>query len=274
MTREMIITELQSRGYKAEVQNSIKNGVEIEGIRILTDSNIAPVIYTKAIIENAENENKSLDEVVSAIIGIYESHKSFEFGVNMLLDKEFILNNIYIGLQKASTEKIEKRICELDGIESYLYIRWKADREGNYSSKVSEEILGCANITASEAWEQAEANTNAETKIESMAKVMAEIIGCEYSEEMDEEIPFFVLTNKSKIRGASAILNKKLLAEFGKKYHTEKIVVLPSSVHEMLLVPYTEEIDLETFSKMVSEVNRTEVNPTERLTDRAYIISL
>ena len=274
MTREMIITELQSRGYKAEVQNSIKNGVEIEGIRILTDSNIAPVIYTKAIIENAENENKSLDEVVSAIIGIYESHKSFEFDVNMLLDKEFILNNIYIGLQKASTEKIEKRICELDGIESYLYIRWKADREGNYSSKVSEEILGCANITASEAWEQAEANTNAETKIESMAKVMAEIIGCEYSEETDEEIPFFVLTNKSKIRGASAILNKKLLAEFGKKYHTEKIVVLPSSVHEMLLVPYTEEIDLETFSKMVSEVNRTEVNPTERLTDRAYIISL
>lgn len=54
MTREMIITELHNRGYNAEEQNTLKNGVELEGIRILTDSNIAPVIYTKAIIENAK----------------------------------------------------------------------------------------------------------------------------------------------------------------------------------------------------------------------------
>ena len=67
MTREMIITELQNRGYNAEAQNTIKNGVELEGIRILTDCNIAPVIYTESIISNAEEENKSLDEVVSAI---------------------------------------------------------------------------------------------------------------------------------------------------------------------------------------------------------------
>jgi len=53
-----------------------------------------------------------------------------------------------------------------------------------------------------------------------------------------------------------------------------KIVVLPSSVHEMLLVPYTEEMSLEDFSAMVSEVNNTEVRPEERLTDRAYIITL
>ena len=81
-------------------------------IRILTDSNITPVIYTKAIIENAENENKSLDEVVSAIIGTYESHKSFEFDVNMLFDRDFILNSIFVGLQKVSTEDIEKKLCE------------------------------------------------------------------------------------------------------------------------------------------------------------------
>ena len=42
----------------------------------------------------------------------------------------------------------------------------------------------------------------------------------------------------------------------------------------MLLVPYTEEIDLDTFSDMVGQVNSSEVDPTERLTDRAYIITL
>ena len=274
MTREMIITELQNRGYKAEAQNAIKNGVELEGIRILTDSNIAPIIYTDAIIENAEKENKSLDEVVSAIIGTFESYKSFSFDVNSLFDKDFVLNGLYIGLQKDSTEDIVKRTCDLDGIESYLYIRGEADKDGSYSIKVSKAILERANITEVEAWEKAEANTNAETSLESMAKVLSEMMGFEYSEEMDEMTPFYVISNKCKVKGASAILNKKVLSDFGKRYNTDKIVVLPSSVHEMLVAPYTEEIDLDTFTSMVEEVNNTQVEPTERLTDRAYIITL
>ena len=275
MTREMIITELSNRGYKAEAQNTIKNGVELEGIRILTDSNIAPVIYTKAIIENAENENKSLDEVVSAIISTYESHKSFEFDVNMLFDRDFVLNSIFVGLQKVSTEDIEKKLCEdFEGIESYLYIRGEADREGSYSIKVSKAILDRANISEVEAWEQAQTNTEAETSLESMAKVMADIMGMDFTEELEGMTPIYVISNKSKVKGASAVLNKEVLAEFGKKYNTNKIVVLPSSVHEMLLVPYTEETDLDTFSAMVTDVNNAEVDPTERLTNRAYIITL
>lgn len=275
MTREIIINELNNRGYKAEAQNTIKNGVELEGIRILTDSNIAPVIYTEAIIENAENEGKTLDEVVSAIIGTYESHKSFEFDVNMLFDRDFILNSIFVGLQRVSTEDIEKKLCEdFEGIESYLYIRGEADREGSYSIKVSKAILDRANISEVEAWEQAQTNTEAETSLESMAKVMSEMLGFEYSEEMDEQTPFFIISNTSRVKGASAILNKKVLAEFGERYHTDKIVVLPSSIHEMLLVPYTEEIDIDTFSDMVASVNGSEVEPMDKLVDRAFIITL
>lgn len=272
---EMIINELNSRGYKAEAQNTIKNGVELEGIRILTDSNIAPVIYTKAIIENAENENKSLDEIVSAIVRTYESHKSFEFDVNMLFDRDFILNSIFVGLQKVSTEDIEKKLCEdFEGIESYLYIRGEADREGSYSIKVSKAILDRANISEVEAWEQAQTNTEAETSLESMAKVMCEMMNMEYSEDMDEMTPFFIISNKSKVKGASAILNKKVLAEFCERYHTNKIVVLPSSVHEMMLIPCDDESKLDMYSNLVKEVNYTQVDPVDRLTDRAYILEI
>ena len=107
-----------------------------------------------------------------------------------------------------------------------------------------------------------------------MAKVMCSVMNMEYLEEMEDMTPLYVLTNTSKTKGASAILNKKALVEFGKKHNTDKIVVLPSSVHEMLLIPYTEETDIDTFSAMVEEVNNAEVDPTERLTDRAYIITL
>ena len=42
----------------------------------------------------------------------------------------------------------------------------------------------------------------------------------------------------------------------------------------MLLIPYTEEMSLDEFSAMVTEVNGNEVAPEERLTDRAYIVTL
>lgn len=274
MTREMIITELNNRGYKADAQNSIKNGVVLEGIKILTDCNVAPIIYTEKIIENAEKQHKALDDVVSEIIGLYESSKSVNFDVNMFSDRKYILNNIYIGVQKDSNEDIEKRPCDLEGIESYLYIRGESDKDGFFSAKVSSAILERSDISEREAWEKAEANTNAETTIISMAKFMFPMMNTECSEEMADMPPLYVLTNASAIKGASAILNKQALAEFGKKHKTNKIVVLPSSVNEMLLTPYTEETDIDAFSAMVEEINNAEVDPTERLTNKAYIITL
>lgn len=274
MTKEMIITELQNRGYNAESQNSLKNGVVFEGIRIFTDSIIAPVIYTSEIIRHAEEENKNIDEVVNAIINIYESNKTVDFNLDDLFNKEFILNHLFIGLQKESTEQLVKRDCELDGIESYLYIRREKSEGESYSVKLSVPLMERVGIVESDAWMYAESNTYAETTIQSMAKIMSEMMGMEYTEEMDEMTPFYVITNKSKVKGASAILDKKSLLEFAEKYDTKKLVVLPSSVHEMLILPYTEDVSLDEFSEMVGEVNSSEVEPSEQLGNKAFIITL
>lgn len=274
MTREMIITELKNRGYNAEAQTNIKNGVAFEGIRIMASSNVAPVIYTDDILRRAEEENKNLDEVVSAIIGIYEANCSIDFDINELFDREFVLSHLYIGLQKESTEELIKRGCDLEGIESYLYIRRDRNEGEGYSVKLNEGILERANITEKEAWRSAEYNTNRETKIQSMASVMAELYGMDDFEEFEGLTPLYVISNECKMKGASAILNKEALAQFARSHNTEDIIIIPSSIHEMLLVPYIEDMDLDYFSAMVREVNNTEVRPEERLTDRAYIVTV
>lgn len=272
--RTLIIDELAKRGYRAEAQNTIKNGVELEGICIMSESPIAPVIYTEELIKHAERDGKSLSDVVSAIINIYESNKTVDFNINELFDRDFILNHLYIGLQKESTEELVKRACtELEGIESYLYIRRERNEGDSYSVKLTRQLLERADISEVEAWEYAEAHTYAETTITSMAKVMCEMMNMEYSEDMEDMTPFYVLTNTSRVKGASAILNKKILSEFGKKYHTEKIVAIPSSVHEFLILPYTEEMNIDDFSNMVNEVNVSEVDPTEQLGTKAFIIT-
>lgn len=52
-----------------------------------------------------------------------------------------------------------------------------------------------------------------------------------------------------------------------------EFVLLPSSIHECILVPHTRESDLEMFENMVKEVNATTVDPLERLVDRAYLLT-
>ena len=272
MTREMIINELTNRGYNAVAQDSTKNGVILEGIVIRTEgSAIAPVIYTKELISKAEAEGKSLDDVVLRVIDTYEAHKDTTFDITQLTDRDFVLSHIRIGLQKESSEELIKGASELEGIESYLYICGDMGEDG-YSIKVSKEYLVKSDVTEAEAWEQAKKNTFADTKIESMAKVLSKMMGIPYTEELEEATPFYVISNTKNIKGASAICDRKHLSEFTEKHHTKKLLVLPSSVHEMIIVPYTDDMDIDMFSDMVSQVNASEVAPEERLTDRAYIL--
>lgn len=85
----------------------------------------------------------------------------------------------------------------------------------------------------------------------------------------------YVLTNPCRINGAAVILYEGLLLQISKNFH-QNLVVLPSSVHEVILVPVSENAPerLIFFQDMVREVNETQVMDDEILSDHAYFYSL
>lgn len=116
------------------------------------------------------------------------------------------------------------------------------------------------------AWEIAAANTESDAEIRTLVEAMDEMEPGE--EHMDSGI--YIMTTKDKYYGAAAISNKKLLREFAEKYHTDKIVMIPSSVHEVLLLPDATDYDLDELSNLVQDVNDSNVEPKERLSNHAY----
>lgn len=90
--------------------------------------------------------------------------------------------------------------------------------------------------------------------------------------EYKDESPMYVLTNKLKLYGACCILYKHLLEEFASSVKTD-LYIIPSSIHEVLLVPKREEYDKEYLSELVREVNTTELSPEEVLSDHIYYYS-
>lgn len=94
--------------------------------------------------------------------------------------------------------------------------------------------------------------------------------GREKAEQMMSHLPevMFVLSNDAGMYGAAAILNDSIRQEIVEK--VGDFYVLPSSIHETLIVPKDAGMELNELEQMVQEVNYTQVASEERLSDHIY----
>lgn len=271
MTRENIITALQDKGYDAKPVSVSKNNVTLDGIQFNARP-IAPVIYTDALIKDAEAHGMTLDEVVNGIIETCEAHRAPVIDINEITTETYIKDHIKIGLQRATNEEIVKRPCELDdNIEEYLYITI-AMSEGAGSAKIKPDMLDGIGMEPETAWSYARENTFNDITVEDMSVLLGAF---ETEAEKDPASPaLLVISNHDKVKGAAAILDRETLEKIGKDYDTNEVIIIPSSIHECIIIPHTEHIDINEITSMVIEVNKSAVDPVDQLGDRAYIVTL
>ncbi len=115
------------------------------------------------------------------------------------------------------------------------------------------------------------------SEIKGMVDVLAEMMGVDVSELENEfitgpgapEIPMFVASTEDKTNGAGIIAYPGFMEMASEKLGGD-FFLLPSSIHEVILVPDNGKMDYRELEKMVHEVNETQVRPTERLSDNVY----
>ena len=78
------------------------------------------------------------------------------------------------------------------------------------------------------------------------------------------------LTNTRGFYGAAAILYEGLLEQCVRKFPGD-VFVIPSSVHELLLVSAEDVWSAQEMTEMIRCVNQTGVAPEEILSDHVYI---
>lgn len=193
------------------------------------------------------------------------------------MKKQEFLNSLYIALQKKSdNESIVKKDTEFEGIEKYLRCKVKIGLGVMYPI-LTKGVLTEYGITEEEAWQCAEKNTFSETLIEPLEKFLIEKYHLtEEIHSMVSNCRFHIVTNLSEMCGASGILNTEAIKEYAKNVlHTNRIAMLPSSIHEVLIMALKEGEEKDyNLDGLVNEVNRTSVSPEEQLSDRAYIINI
>ena len=78
-----------------------------------------------------------------------------------------------------------------------------------------------------------------------------------------------VLSNREGFHGAAAILYPGELKRAADQLQND-LVVLPSSIHEVLLLPDDPGQDYGMLTRLVQEINRNEVEQEEWLSDHPY----
>jgi hypothetical protein len=84
---------------------------------------------------------------------------------------------------------------------------------------------------------------------------------------LDTDLPMFCLSNESKLHGASMILHDDLRRRIGEMLRSDYFVI-PSSVHEMMIVPDNGAYNAYSLNMLVQSVNASEVSAEDRLSDK------
>ena len=114
------------------------------------------------------------------------------------------------------------------------------------------------------------------SEIVNIADVLAEMMGIDVSEFNEQmgvhggpEIPMYVASTHDKSNGAGIIAYPGFMEMAAEKIGGD-FFVLPSSVHEVILVLDNGGGDFHELENMVQEVNATQVDPKDKLSDKVY----
>lgn len=90
--------------------------------------------------------------------------------------------------------------------------------------------------------------------------------------EPDTVPTMVVATNKTCLNGAAVILFPEKLQKIADQYEKD-LCILPSSIHELILIPIAEKSDVDELREIVQEVNREELRPEEVLSENVYLFN-
>ena len=110
--------------------------------------------------------------------------------------------------------------------------------------------------------------------IEGMAEVLAKQMGVEDLEMLGLNIPpeqeqMFVASVEGNVHGAGVLAYQDFMDKAAERVDGS-FFILPSSIHEILIIPDNGKFDLQSLENMVKEVNATTVDPADQLTDSVY----
>ena len=136
--------------------------------------------------------------------------------------------------------------------------------------RVTKETLVKWNTSEWQLYEQAMKNMLGKKPVFcSVEELVERMVGIKMERK---ERQIMILTNDASRYGAVEMLNLSLLAEYAKERDRD-LYILPTSIHEVMVIEAMQEVAGRELKSIVMSMNREEVSAEERLSDHVYYFS-
>lgn len=300
------MSDILGEDVKVKVHKVLKNNdIELDALTVLkNDSNMSPTIYLNYYYDEYTG-GRDIGDIVNEIYGLYEEHsKKLNFDMDVFSDFEKIKSRIAFKLiNTKSNAKLLKDIPHVHFLDLSIVFYCLLDNEyvGTATALIHNIHKDMWNVSTEELLKIAKENTPRllEYELKNMNELIREILVDDLQKtiyERDdrydkncfnpgpeevadglmknitgakEQIAMYVLTNRQRTNGAICMLYDDVIKNFAEKINSD-MYILPSSVHEVILVPAAEGIFEKELTDMVREVNKEELDRIDVLSDHAY----
>lgn len=302
------VKEFLGETVTVHIKEIIKNnGVRLHGLILLKEGyNIAPTIYLEAFYEEYV-KGRELGSIVFEIARYCdEKHPIKSLDMQFFNDYEMVKKGIMLKLvNREKNKELLQQVPFVPFLNLAIVFYYSVVNEylGNGTILIYNEHLEKWNITKKQLYQNAYENTKQKLgyRILNMQDVVRGLLREQITEniknEMDEKgetdsfptdvdvemllqqmeqalfssvsCDMFVLTNRTKNQGAVCMVYQEYLQEFADELG-QNLFILPSSIHEVILVPDTGRENAMQLCRMVGEVNQTHMEPEDVLSDDVY----
>lgn len=255
------------------IHSAVKNnGTKRQGLTIAQKGvNIFPTIYLEEYYQQFQS-GSSVDAIAGEILKLYgEVRFQRSFEGEFIKDYQNVKSKI---VYRLVNREANKDLLKEVPYEEYLdlavifYVLLEVNTYGMASMMVRDEHLKMWDVSEKEIFRRACENTKRLLPCEfrTMYAMIEELTG---EDESGCEDVMYIMSNQLRSYGAATILYEGRLQEVGNNLK-ENFYVLPSSVHEVIIIPESATPGHEALNALVSEVNETQVDEEELLSNRAY----
>ena len=261
------------------IHTAVKNnGKERKGITVSEKGiHISPTIYLEEYFQQFQ-EGKPIEKIVEKILQLYEEVKcSHPCEESLLQNYEELKGKFACKLiHRGKNEKLLNDIPYVPWMDLAIvvFVLLEVSPYGTATVLVRKEHLEIWGLTEAQLFDEAKKNTLILLPYQfcPMRKLLREICPYAVDEGEEEEESLYVLSNKLRSFGAASMLYEGILEKVGQKLG-ENYYILPSSIHEVIVVPESKSPVKQDLEEMVREINETQVEEEEVLSDRVYYFS-
>ena len=275
VVKEKLAQSLGS-GIDLQIHTTLKNnGNERTGISIIDPKvNISPTIYLEEYYRQFKS-GMPIDAIAACFLDVYhEVRLEHSWQIEQL--KTLSETQCKISCKLIHARKNESLLQTLPHIP-YLdlaivfYILFEVEETGTATIPITHDFLRLWNITLDELYDIALKNAPSllPAQFKPMRVVIAELLDSTCDTSIKESDIMFVLTNPLRSYGAACLLYPGILEQIACQLG-ENFYILPSSIHEVIIIAESQSPNKEDLHEMVQDINETQVDVEEFLSDTIY----